>query len=106
MTTRISVFRTTACTVVLVMSVLAASPASASETKVETNLPSTRAPATVWVSPNGGTPDLLAFSSEPQRWAKARGQVNVVKFGPGQVEIAKTPSGNGFAALQQIDAFR
>jgi hypothetical protein len=92
------------------MSVSAAPPAAATEvapsTKVKTNGPATRAPATVWFAPNGGTPDLIALFSEAQRWAKARGQVDVVKFGPGQVEMAKTPSANGFAALQQVDAFR
>jgi hypothetical protein len=63
-------------------------------------------PATVWFAPAGGTPDLIALFSDPQLWAKARGQINVMKFGPGQVEIAKMPTTNGFAALQQIDAFR
>src|ERR1700730_11883384 len=106
MTARRCIFRGTACTVALLMSVSAAPPASATEiapsTKVKTNGSATRAPATVWFAPNGGTPDLIALFSEAQRWAKARGQVDVVKFGPGQVETAKTPSANGFAAFQQV----
>jgi hypothetical protein len=65
---------------------------------------SARMPA-VWFSPDGGSPDLVDLFSKPQLWTKARGQTDVIKFGPGQVNAAKASVTNGFDELQRVDAF-
>lgn len=65
-----------------------------------------REPPTVWLCPDGGSPDYTELFTEPQLWAATRPRVDVFKFSPGELEPGQKPATGNYADLLRLDAFR
>jgi hypothetical protein len=59
----------------------------------------------VWFGPNDASPDLIDLFRQPQRWSRARSQVNVFIFVPELLTQLTAVKRNSFEELKGVDAF-
>jgi hypothetical protein len=67
---------------------------------------SARDAAQVWFSPDSDSPDLIGLFNTPALWVKTRSRVDVIKFGPHQVDATPSLEVNSFANLRRANAFQ
>ena len=60
----------------------------------------------IWFSPDGETPDFVELFTKPDLWAKARGRIDVFKFGPNRIDSLAGPKQNSFTDLTNANAFQ
>ncbi|MDR3538212.1 MAG: hypothetical protein P4L71_17085 [Acetobacteraceae bacterium] len=65
-----------------------------------------RTPLSVWFVPTANSPDVGDLFTKPNQWNHVRSLVDIVGFGPGQLEPAGGSHTSLFSGLVSVDAFR